>query len=599
MICEGSGEMAVPQIPQAGPAPEDASLFQQIAKSWKVAFRSELTRTYAPTLPGGVGDLDKAADDAWRRQDWAGFIAATGALKAVGAMRPKRAIRFAEALFNAERLGEALEVLQDPALGSDDELGWTWLKALVWARLDEVAKAEAALESCAGAAQAGDAAERIGTLRLALAIRRRTAWPASWAEASALVFALLELRAPELASAVIAAYLEREGENALADIDPIADCCFAVLRLARAGPSRNLLSAMAPLYDALGEREAFASALAAMDDAAGDQPSPPASDAATVQALHNCLAAGLGANGRWRAAARRYVLDAQVFRRSPQVMCELSRCIGRDVTASLDLDLRPPQGGRRRVFDVFPFNGEFEMLELKLAAMADWVDGFVVVEAASSFTGRPKPLSFPARAADFAHLGDKLVYVPVETFPAYLTSAWAREFYQRDQGALGLRGRCSPEDVVIISDVDEIVRPEALAQITGPLAGADIRTFVYFLNYEQLLPRPNAKPIFARAGLLAHHGSSYLRVAARQLYKHSYVPDAGWHFSNIASPEALERKFRSFSHQEWGHLDRAHFEALLGKLRSTGLGPGFRRLDLDALPEFIRQRADALAPWLL
>jgi hypothetical protein len=231
--------------------------------------------------------------------------------------------------------------------------------------------------------------------------------------------------------------------------------------------------------------------------------------------------------------------------------------------------------------------------------MADFVDCFVVVEAASTFTGRPKPLRFPDRAAQFAHLGDKLVYVPVEAFPAHLTSAWAREFYQRDQGALGLRGRCSPDDIVIISDADEIVRPEALQQFAGPLAGADVQTFVYFLNYEQLLPRPNAKPTFARARLLAHHGCSYLRIAARQLHKHSYVPEAGWHFSNIGAPEALENKFQSFSHQEWGHLDQAHFEALLGLVRSAGLGPGFRRLAPDALPDFIRQRVDTLERWLL
>ena len=81
--------------------------------------------------------------------------------------------------------------------------------------------------------------------------------------------------------------------------------------------------------------------------------------------------------------------------------------------------------------------------------------------------------------------------------------------------------------------------------------------------------------------------------------KHDYVSDAGWHFSNIGSPEALEWKFRSFSHQEWGHLNQDHFETLIDQAKTVGLGADFQRLDPDDLPEFIRARPDELRRWLL
>ncbi len=279
-------------------------------------------------------------------------------------------------------------------------------------------------------------------------------------------------------------------------------------------------------------------------------------------------------------------------------MSELARCIGRDVTSKLELDFTTA-GPSRRIFDLFPFNGEFAMLELKLAEMAPWVDRFVIIEARHTFTGQPKPLYFAEHSAAFSAFADKITHVPIEAFPAHIGSAWAREFFQRDQGVLGLKGRSAPDDLVIISDTDEIIRREAVQNLSGPLVGADLRTFKYFLNYEHAEKRPMIKAAFVPARLLASNGSSYLRIGASQYYDHSQVKNAGWHFTSIAAPEALESKFRSFSHEEWSHLDRAYFEALIDKIRSGGLGDEYLRCELDQLPASVQARSGALSAWLL
>lgn len=582
-------------MPDVAAGPANPSPYQRIAKSWKVAFRSELARSSMVDLPV---EREGAADTTWRSNDRDTYIAAPGALKSAGAVRPKHALRFARAMFEAGLLTEAMEILLESALGSADPFEWAWLMALTHARLENFASAEISLGTCAALAAQDDQLRRVAALGRALQTQKGVVWETSWTQAGERAFELLELRVPELGCAVAAAFLDQEPRAALAEIDPILDCCLALLRFAKPASGRRLLGAMTVLYDALGEGEALSGALAAIDNPSVDIASPPATDIPNVQALHNCLAAACAANGRWRAATRRYVLNVETFRRAPQIMCELSRCVGRDVACQAGLEFGR-SAGRPRIIDVFPFNGEFDMLALKLAAMSGWVDRFVIVEAAATFTGLPKPLSFPGRASEFAHLANKIVYVPVEEFPPHLTSAWAREFYQRDQAVTGLLADCSPEDVVIISDVDEIAARQAVEAFKGPLAGADVQTFLYFLNYEQLLPRPNVKTTFARARLLQSHGCSYLRVAARQLLKGTFVADAGWHFSNIGSPEALEWKFRSFSHQEWAHLDEQHFQDLIDQARTTGLGSKFRRQDLDGMPEFIRERRSELARWLL
>jgi hypothetical protein len=49
-----------------------------------------------------------------------------------------------------------------------------------------------------------------------------------------------------------------------------------------------------------------------------------------------------------------------------------------------------------RIFDTFPFDGELDLLEHRLAETYDLVDAFVLVEAAQTYSGAPKELTFAA-----------------------------------------------------------------------------------------------------------------------------------------------------------------------------------------------------------
>lgn len=570
-------------------------------RACKRAFAEDLVRGAITALdPDAPPDeLAAAADAAWRDGDRADFIAAARALRAAKALRPRRALKFARALFEAELPEEALDVLHDPGFASaEPSFEQARLSAQCWLRLGGLSRGREALSLAKALAETG--AEMAEVRRMVAGLRQQTRARRPFGRRGTLAMAraLIEMRQSEQACAVLQAWLEQAGEAAIANLDDVVECAFAAFRTARAGPATALLGAMTPLYLAQGEGDALRSALAALHGEADDAPAPlPSSDAAS-QKLHACLAAVLASARLWPSAIKRYRVTPNPDGLMRLVMCELARCVGRDVASRLDLSFRPP-GPKPRVFDLFPFNGEFAMLELKLAEMGDWVDAFVIVEARRTFTGQPKPLHFQDRASAFDAYRDKIVYVPLDDFPPYVASAWAREFHQRDSAALGLAGRCSSEDIVIISDVDEIIREDAVTRFEGPLAGADLQTFRYFFNYEFVSARPVIKTVFARAKLLAHAGSSCLRIGTSQHYGHSVVPKAGWHFTSIAAPEALETKFRSFSHEEYGHLDRAYFVALMDQIRCEGLGPDCQRREIQDLPECVRSRADQLAEWLL
>ena len=55
-----------------------------------------------------------------------------------------------------------------------------------------------------------------------------------------------------------------------------------------------------------------------------------------------------------------------------------------------------------KVFDVFTFYNELDLLELRMEILGDVVDYFVINEATITFTGNEKPLYFQENKERFA-----------------------------------------------------------------------------------------------------------------------------------------------------------------------------------------------------
>ncbi len=242
-----------------------------------------------------------------------------------------------------------------------------------------------------------------------------------------------------------------------------------------------------------------------------------------------------------------------------------------------------PPGPRRRVFDVFPFNNELRMLRLKLHEMSDWVDGFVLVEARQTFTGAPKPLVFQENKDQFAEFASKIIHVVVDAFPPYVRHAWAREYHQRDMGVVALDGRASEDDLVIISDTDEIVSKDAVLGFEGEYASLGMERFRYFMNYRQALPPERLKTYAAlwRARYLGQVGLSTARDTLRFDKQAPWIGHAGWHFTSIGDGSAIRYKMDSTSHQEHAGAPVEAFDAMLSRLRAGEREPGWERLELD------------------
>ena len=120
-----------------------------------------------------------------------------------------------------------------------------------------------------------------------------------------------------------------------------------------------------------------------------------------------------------------------------------------------------------KVYDCFTFYNEFELLELRLKSLWDVVDCFVLVEADKTQSNIPKPFYFNERKAEFAEFLPKIRHLMGKMdLPYKGVGDWVIEHAQRNLIAQGLQD-AAPDDLIFISDLDEIWAPDILQRINN------------------------------------------------------------------------------------------------------------------------------------
>lgn len=254
-----------------------------------------------------------------------------------------------------------------------------------------------------------------------------------------------------------------------------------------------------------------------------------------------------------------------------------------------------------RIFDCFLYNGEIDVLLLRLHELHDVVDAFVVVEATRTFSGNSKPLHLRAQWALVKAFAPKIRYVVVADDIGE-REAWDREHFQRNRITQGLRD-AAPDDLVCLSDVDEIPRSVILSKLREGRAqplGFKLDFSYFFLNY-----RNTAGPEAALAwncafpkSLLAVHAPEELRHGIRNgSIPARHIDKAGWHFSYLSDLAGIKKKISDFSNQEFNNpafLDSIDIEKIVERRGDFFSRPGFvwGIGSTDDLPRHVQQHPD-------
>lgn len=247
------------------------------------------------------------------------------------------------------------------------------------------------------------------------------------------------------------------------------------------------------------------------------------------------------------------------------------------------------------VVDAFPFFNELDLLEIRLAELAPVVDRFLLVEAAETFSGKPKPLYFRDNRERFAEY--PITSAVIEAFPAEMHSSWQRECYQRQVIRTALQDMgLAASDMVLLSDIDEIPRGEALGRCVRSMPG-EVRGTVYIFDQPLSYYYVNCR---ARD---PWHGTRMARwedVPDMQVFRTApgaLVRNGGWHFSYMGGPERVREKIGAYAHTE---LDRPEYtaethvrECLAQGADLFGRDTGLEFVSFDeSFPAYLRENRD-------
>lgn len=208
----------------------------------------------------------------------------------------------------------------------------------------------------------------------------------------------------------------------------------------------------------------------------------------------------------------------------------------------------------RRVIDTFTFFNELPMLLFRLTELDEVVDTFVVVEATITHSGLPKPLFFQENKAMFEKFLHKIIHIVVEDLPNLPdTGTWVRENAQRSAiGRAAPQLNLQPDDLIIVSDVDEIPDPTQLAKlkVTGLPGGIhSLHQDFYYYNItcksHDIWTHPKITEFRAFGGKIPDFNS------IRQTHTPLSISPGGWHFSYFGGVDKIRTKLQSFAHDEF------------------------------------------------
>ena len=210
-----------------------------------------------------------------------------------------------------------------------------------------------------------------------------------------------------------------------------------------------------------------------------------------------------------------------------------------------------------KIIDCFIFYNEVDLLRYRLHTLIPVVDHFVIIEANQTFMGMTKELYSAKVTSLLEALEGKLTHMVIDlpfregVLSTVKDEQWKNERFQRNSIATAIRHlELNDEDIIIISDVDEIPDPDTLYKIKQGEIPITINRleqdfFYYNLQSKFLNKWYHAKLI--RYGLFNIIGKTCDEI---RHYECDIISNGGWHLSYFGDKEFIRNKIQNFSHIE-------------------------------------------------
>jgi len=233
------------------------------------------------------------------------------------------------------------------------------------------------------------------------------------------------------------------------------------------------------------------------------------------------------------------------------------------------------------IWDCFLYNGEKECLEIRMEELKSLDVIHVAVQATKTFTGKVK-------------IVEKIpgcINVIVDDMPE-TDSAWGREAYQRNAIMRGLT-YAKPDDIVIISDADEIPSLEAVRYYKPDMFLAALRMDNFWYRFNYLTEKQKwVAPRIMTFDYLKERNPNDVRNSGYQ----SEIYNGGHHFSYLGDADFIINKLESYSHQEY-NIEKYKNKEDISKKIEDGValwgGSKFEAVKIDeTFPKYLYENQD-------
>ncbi len=270
-----------------------------------------------------------------------------------------------------------------------------------------------------------------------------------------------------------------------------------------------------------------------------------------------------------------------------------------------------------KLIDCFMYFDEDLVLDLRLNILHEHVEKFIIAEATRDHSGKEKKLNFDFK--NFSKFKDKINYLIIDDLPINVKSKkknwdanhW-RDQYQRDSLARGFK-KCDENDLIMISDIDEIPDPNKLSEfkIQNKYACFMQKNFQSKLNLLNITDKYwMGTKICQKKHLKSPQWLRDIKTKKRSFWKF-YKPkepqlifDGGWHFSFLKKPKDIAKKIKAYSHQEFNKNNFTNIKNIEKKIieKSDIFGRNYKyeKIEIDEkFPKYIRENKEKFKEWIL
>ena len=266
------------------------------------------------------------------------------------------------------------------------------------------------------------------------------------------------------------------------------------------------------------------------------------------------------------------------------------------------------------IYDCFQFFNEEHVLDLRLNILNEFVDFFVIVESTTDHQGKTKKLNFDPKK--FTRFEKKIIYIVVDDTAEAIKKPHTGgeslvEQHQRNSLTRGLK-KCSDNDLIILSDVDEIPDLNKLNMFDKKkYAVFSQRMFNYKLNLlNETESNWHGSKICLKKNLKSPQWLRNLKFKKYPFWRVDkirniqIIENGGWHFAYLQTPENIAKKIKSFAHGEYNREDFVNEGNIKKKIDSGkdifDRGITYKKVQIDnSFPKYIIENKEKFKNWII